>query len=302
MRWPLILGVAAAGVCAVVVLQGARAAWIEYRGSSPPRGHVSPPDAGELPSAWQDVVFHTRSKAAIRGWWVTGSNGAAVILVHGTGGNRRSLLPEAKLLAEHHYSVLVYDHPGHGESEGRPLWTRDVPEALDAAIDWVRARPGVEPNRVGALGFSMGASTVADVASRDRRVSAVVLEGCFTDAVTQTRNEYAKWGPIQQIPALLVMRAFGIGAGDLRPVDQVARLSPRPVLLIAGRNDETVPPSMVRELFDAAREPKELWIVEGAAHGDYAEHAPDEYAKRLVGFFDGGLRSGALHDALEPLK
>jgi pimeloyl-ACP methyl ester carboxylesterase len=210
-------------------------------------------------------------------------------MVHGSSGDRRSLLGEARPLLQHGYSVLLYDAPGHGESDGNPDWQRDVPESLDAAVDWALRQPGIDPDGVGALGCSMGCSTVAEVASRNPRVSAVVLEGCFTDAYAQARAEYAKWGPIQQVPAMMVMRLSGIKGGDLRPIDHVAKLSPRPLLLIAGSIDDVVPAAMSRDLYAAAEEPKQLWIIDGASHGDYARLEPERFPRRLVEFFDGAF-------------
>jgi pimeloyl-ACP methyl ester carboxylesterase len=280
-----LLGLGAAVVSGVAAYKAAQAAYLEYRSAVPRRRPIAALRQGELPGMFDDAVFRTKSGSRICGWWSPGTSGAAVVLVHGSCGDRRSLFAEARALAGHGYSVLLYDAPGHGESDGKPDWQRDAPEALEAAVDWLSVRPGIDARRIGALGSSMGASTVAAVASRDHRIAAVVLEGCFTDAYAQCRAEYAKWGPIQQIPALLVMRAFGIRSGDLRPVDQVSNISPRPLLVIAGSADHVVPVDMARELYAAAREPKQLFIVEGAGHGGYDRVQPDEFPRRLVRFF-----------------
>jgi pimeloyl-ACP methyl ester carboxylesterase len=296
VRLRRILGLTAAVVSGLAAYRAAQAVVLEYRSAVPRRGPIPPLRPGELPGSVEDAIFRTKSGTRICGWWAPGTNGGAVVLVHGSCGNRRSLFAEARPLLQHGYSVLLYDAPGHGESDGKPDWQRDAPEAFDAAVDWVRARPGVDPQRVGALGSSMGASTVAEVASRDTRVGAVVLEGCFTDAYAQCRAEYARWGPIQQIPALLVMRAFGIKSGDLRPIDHVAKLSPRPLLLITGSADHVVPATMARELYAAAGEPKHLYIVEGAGHGDYDRVEPEAFGKKLVQFFDVAFGKAGAHE------
>lgn len=296
MTFRKFVGFTAAVLSGVALYKAAQAVLLEYRCLIPRRGPIPPLRPGELPGAVEDAVFRTKSGTRVCGWWARGQNGRAVVMVHGSSGDRRSLLGEARALLERGYSVLLFDAPGHGESDGNPDWQRDIPESLDAAIDWVLAQPGIDPDCVGALGYSMGTSTVAEVTSRNPRVSAVVLEGCFTDAYAQARAEYAKWGPIQQLPAMMVMRLSGIKGGDLRPLDHIAKVSPRPLLLIAGSIDEVVPAAMARELYAAAAEPKQLWIIEAAGHGDYAQVEPERFPRRLVEFFDGAFGDAQASD------
>ena len=69
----------------------------------------------------------------------------------------------------------------------------------------------------------------------------------------------------------------------------MGRLAPRPLLLIQGEADETVPKFMTQALFDAAREPKTLYVVAGAHHHDIAEVSPVAYPRRLREFFEHAL-------------
>jgi fermentation-respiration switch protein FrsA (DUF1100 family) len=64
-------------------------------------------------------------------------------------------------------------------------------------------------------------------------------------------------------------------------------------MLITGDEDPVVPWRSSEELYAAASEPKELYVVHGAAHGQYPEHAGDEYGRRLVAFFDKALLRGS---------
>ena len=65
---------------------------------------------------------------------------------------------------------------------------------------------------------------------------------------------------------------------------RVAHIAPRGLLLIAPSDDRTVSPAQSQRIFDAAGEPKELLIVEGAAHADAHGAAPEEYERRVLGF------------------
>jgi fermentation-respiration switch protein FrsA (DUF1100 family) len=246
---------------------------------------VPRPNAPELRGV-EDVEIGAPGDVSIRGWFLPSRNGATVVLTHGSGADRAQVAPQAAAMAGHGFGVLLFDWPGHGESSGVPAFGEVEREALRAAFDWVARRH--DAGRVGAFGSSLGAWVVALVAPLDPRVEAVAVEGLPTDLVAQTRHEYRRWGPLTQWPALFALRDTGIWRGP-HPAETLSRLAPRPLLIIHASDDASVPPSMAEQLFHAAREPKELWIVPGAGHGNAWEVARREYEERLVVFFTRAL-------------
>src|SRR6185369_7498920 len=70
----------------------------------------------------------------VRGWYVPPKNRATVILTHGAGADRSQVLPEARALAERGFGVLLFDWPGHGESEGEVHWSAGERQALVSAL------------------------------------------------------------------------------------------------------------------------------------------------------------------------
>jgi uncharacterized protein len=229
-------------------------------------------------------VVPARDGTVIGGWYVASRNGASVVACHGSGADRRALLDDARALVAAGFGTLLFDMPGNGESGGRVRMGAPERDALLGAVDFLVRQPDVRDGRIGALGFSAGSFTVAQVAPGDRRIRAVVLEGAFGDADQQTRAEYASAGRLAQWAALRVDRLSGMEVGGPRPIDLVARIAPRPLLIVTGTNDHVVPPAFARALYDAAREPKQLWVVPGAKHGAYGEADP-RYAERLREFF-----------------
>lgn len=224
--------------------------------------------------------------ATLRGWYVPSKNRAAVIFVHGSGGDRASLLYEARLLANRGYGVLAYDLPGHGESGGEIRWAEPERASLRAALTWLAARPEVDGLRIGALGFSLGGYVVAQVAATDERVRAVVLSGTPADPVEQVRFQHRRFSWLTQAPALWVLFRGGMDL-KLRAVDYVDKLAPRPLLVIHGSEDATVPSVMAEQLFARAQQPKELLLLQGAGHGHFDPFP--EYGLRLTTFFDRAL-------------
>ena len=149
-------------------------------------------------------------------------------------------------------------------------WTRD----LKAVIDYLCALPEVDRSRLYLLGFSGGAAVSVYVASSDKRVSSVVACACPAEFKLFTQGD---------TPQSLVDHFRGIGAirdkdfppsakkwldgfKQVKPIDYVAGISPRPLLLVHGGKDETVPVADAHRLYDKAGEPKELAVVDGAPH------------------------------------
>lgn len=257
----------------------------EYTVFRPSNHMVQRPPAAASLSQMQDLVVEVPGRPPLAAWYVPGRNGAAVLLVHGSLGDRASLWPEAEMLAAAGFAVMLVDMPGHGESQGAVDWGAGGRAALSAALSSLLAQPGVDPRRVGAFGFSMGAMLVAQVAAADPRIRAVLIGGCFSDARRQTLFEYRSWGPITGWPAVWAYRTAGFDDGDMRPVDVIGRVAPRPLLIVHGTEDGLVPPAMATELFDAAGTPRELWLVPGAGHGNYGDAAPGPWRERVPGFF-----------------
>jgi dipeptidyl aminopeptidase/acylaminoacyl peptidase len=299
IRWGAL---ALAGVAAALLL---RAFWYGAKITRFERARVP---AGALEEARQaipglrEVTLQTSDGLALRGWFAPGSNRGLVILVHGGGGNRLSLLPEARVIARHGYGILLFDSRAHGESDGDLVsWGDREQRDVFAALDFTSASPEVDPGRVAVLGFSIGGSTAALAAARDQRLSAVLLYATWTSLEEELRtNQRRIWGPLSVWAALFLVRRAGVDLSNVRPVDHLREIAPRPLLMISGGLDTDTPPPVMRRLFAAASEPKELWFLEKAWHGGYLEVAPAEYEARVVGFLDRALLRAEAPPASSP--
>lgn len=284
-RWAVAL------TCALVVLASAGVVALRsYRSEAaifrPSRHAVA--SAGPLLAGSAHVTFRTPRGTRIVGWYVPSQRGAAIVLTHGSGADRTQMLDEARVLSERGFGVLLFDWPGHGESEGAIHWDAEERAALTSALDWLGHRPDAAPERLGALGFSMGGFIVAQVAASDTRIRAAALLGTPPSAREQTSWEYRKYGPLSQLPALWADRVGGLSLVH-GPKQRVAQIAPRPVLIITGSADPIVSPSLARSLFSAARAPKQLLEVPGAGHGGYLAAGGITYARALGDFFARAL-------------
>jgi dipeptidyl aminopeptidase/acylaminoacyl peptidase len=247
------------------------------------------PERTEL-AGLQTIEFESHG-LRLSGWYLPSKNRAAVVLTHGTNADRSSMLPEMRLLAGAGFGVLAFDWPGDGDSEGDIHWGTVERGALTAAIDWLGARPDVDPGRIGGLGFSMGGYIMVQVAAGDPRLRAIVIQALPPSFDEYLKHLHDRWGPLSELPANWAVHNAGMDTRVMPPRSVVATVSPRPIFIIGGSDDPVISPAMIGELYDAAREPKQLWVVPHARHGGYAQAAAAEYSRRVLAFFVSGLLS-----------
>ena len=248
---------------------------------------------------WEDITFETEDGLTISGWFfppAADSNGATVILVHGLGGNRDGMLTQAAVLSQYGYGALLYDMRNHGSSEGN-ITTFGHYEQLDvmAAFDWLRTRPEVNMERVALLGESMGGASVIHAAVNLPDVKAIIVQSAFSSIEDNVDEGVQRFTGLPSFPFGPLVIFFSeqetrVSMRDLRPVDDIARLAPRPVLIMHGRNDDMIDVENSYRLYEAANEPRELYIVEAGWHGGLLAADPEGVEEQLVTFLNAALR------------
>lgn len=230
----------------------------------------------------------------LRGWKVrpASPNGAWVLLFHGVSDNRTGVLGHAEFLLDHGYCVVMMDSRAHGESGG-DMATYGWKERNDtvAVADALYSTEKV--SHLYALGVSMGAAIALQSAAVEPRIEAVVAEDPFAD-LREVSYDYAGLhlspllGETLFRPASIfamegVAKAGGFDPDKVSPEKAVAA-RPFPVLLICGTRDFTIPCRHAERVYRAASGPKELWVVDGAAHASALGRAPAEYEEKIVQF------------------
>ena len=179
----------------------------------------------------------------------------------------------AETVCRQGFAVMIFNFRGTGESGGNLDilgWTRD----LQAAVDYLYRAPDVDGSRLWLAGFSAGAATSVYVASRDRRVSGVAACACPADFSLILEDQgwesfterFRNMGAIKDADFPTSVEGWLDNFREVTPLDHVAGIAPRPLLLVHGSGDETVPVSHARRLYERAGEPKQLVVLEGAGH------------------------------------
>lgn len=240
---------------------------------------------------YEDVRLTTSDGLTLAGWLMERPRSDTVIIVvSGYRDRKTNLLPVAAGLWRHGLSVLLLDFRNQGSSDMDSAQTMGQRELLDmkAALDLVEQR--FAGQRIGALGWSMGAVVCLETAVRDQRIGAVVADSAFTDQTSLIAFNFAQttrlpaW-PFTALATLFVRARAGYWPQRARPVDSIAAIAPRPLLLIHGEQDDMCPVQHAHRLYAAAKEPKELWLAPQAKHVGAYFADPAAYIGRVAAFF-----------------
>jgi pimeloyl-ACP methyl ester carboxylesterase len=248
----------------------------------------------EMGLAYSDVVLETRDGLHLAAWSVPGPRPDALILIHGIGDNRDDLLPLARDLSGRGYNLLLLELRAHGQSDGdtSTLGVREV-EDVRAALSFLQHQPGVDAERIGVWGMSLGSSVALRSAAALPELHAVAVDSVFASARWLIEHQL---GAIIAVPdwlgpAVLALGGWeaGVSPDAIAPVDAARQLGSRPLLVIQGEQDGLFVPENARLVIAAASGPKELWMEPSAAHTGIYELDPERYVGRLDTFFSNSL-------------
>lgn len=238
----------------------------------------------EFSLRYEDVTFETSDGLKLSGWFLpaSGPPKGTVIHFHGNAENISSHVTLSTWLVWKGYNLLVFDYRGYGKSEGRVTRAGTIRDG-HAALDYVLARDDVDPDRIFAFGQSLGGAVAAVVAAEREEFRAVVLDSTFSG--------YRRIGSrhLQKVirfkwPADLI--ATAALSDDYSPIDYVARIAPRPLLVIASAEDKICFAELGRELYDAARQPKEFVLVQESQHLETVIDDIDGLQGKILQLFD----------------
>jgi hypothetical protein len=243
----------------------------------------------QLGVASEDVKFTTSDGLELEGWYIPSRNGAAVISFPGRSGPQR----HARMLARHGYGVLLFDRRGEGRSEGEPnAWGWGGYRDVEAAIEFLQRRPDVDPDRIGGIGLSVGGEMLIETAAKTDELKAVVSDGAGARMYAEDlSHDDGMLNKVLGVP-MIVAKSVAVGVFGNEPVpsslEDLAADAEQPLFLIAAPNSANGE-DLNRVYHDAAGENSTLWEIPEATHTDGIEARPEEYERRVVGFFDRSL-------------
>ena len=292
-RRQIALVVTAAIVILALVAYFGISAYVADKLSRPVRHSLTyvPSDYG---LSYQHVQFTSSiDRIPLDGWYIDSPGTKVILMLHGRDGIRDdpslNLVGLMQSLVQNGYDIFTFDFRGHGLSGGEHYSFGDLERRdIDGALDYLKTR-GV--NEVGVIAFSMGAATALNSAPDHPEMRAIVADSSFADLdmLLETTLPQASGLPAFFNPGILFMARvlYGMDLPGVKPANALARLGDRPVFLIHGTADPMVP-MLHHELLVKAAEGNpnvESWVVQGADHAQSYKQEPEEYFRRVMGFF-----------------
>ena len=242
--------------------------------------------------ACEEICFPSADSIDIHGWFIKKRAGApAIIFVHGWGGTRLHGLCYAPSLYRSGFNLLLIDLRNHGQSKSKSTFTSfGYYEKKDifGAVDFLIHKKNTES--IGIFGFSMGGASSIMAMAENKKIKAGIFEGSFANFYKTIKyrarhDYYLPEYPLLPLVMSMYARRGKLEIDKVNPVDLIGKIAPRPIYIIHGTEDQTVPPQSSKDLYQAAKEPRLLWEPEGAKHVAAWYSHQEETEKRVSEFF-----------------
>jgi fermentation-respiration switch protein FrsA (DUF1100 family) len=226
------------------------------------------PTPADLGLPFEDIALTTDDGETVHGWFIPAGIPASdrppptIVHFHGNAENIAPYSVLGRLTRNAGFNLLLVDYRGYGRSSGRPS-EAGIYRDGEAALRFLRSRPGIDTGRIIVWGRSIGACVAVHLAASDDGIAGLVLESSFTTA----RELLWHGGAIVLYPlSFLATYRF----------DQKSKIAgvTAPVLFVHGTDDRIAPFRLGRRLHDLAPGPKTFLTIEGGGHNDLlARHA-----------------------------
>jgi len=243
-----------------------------------------------LPDGVREIDIPVKDGQRIHAWWWTAqaAHAPAVLYFHGSRWNLTGQLTRIRQLHDFGFSVLAIDYRGFGRSDGGvPSETSVYEDARAAWREFAELVPDARQRFI--YGHSLGGAVAVDLAAAlDRATVAgdpepargLIVESSFTTLVDVAKALSYAWLPVQWV---IEEKFDTLGKiGDVK----------MPVLFVHGGADRLIPARFSQALYDAARAPKRLLVVEGASHNNSMRVGGDEYRDALRTLFSAPKSAG----------
>ena len=228
----------------------------------------------------------------LHGLWLDADHATAadqqpvLLYLHGARFNVTGSAPRMRRMQELGFSVLAVDYRGFGKSTNALPSEASAYEDARAAWDWLATTYPNRPRYI--FGHSLGGSIAINLARDVTDERGTIVEGTFTsiaDVVSSTSWGWLPW-------SLLITQR-------LAAVDKVSQIG-SPLLVVHGSEDQLIPTTLGKKLFDAAAEPKRFVLVKGGSHHNTNQVGQPQYREALAQLMGIRQRPAAIANATAP--
>ncbi|MCY6369247.1 alpha/beta hydrolase [Clostridium ganghwense] len=251
---------------------------------------------------YEDISFHSLyDNISLKGWWIPSQKSKninqtneTVIFSHGYGDNRSlrdiSVLNLAQKLVQAGYNVLVFDFRASGKSEGS-ISSIGQFEKYDVLSAIKFAKSQKHSNNIHLIGWSMGAVSSILAGTESEDVKTIIADSPFANLRNYLKDNLPHWSHLPSFPFTNIILSTipimeGVDVDSVRPIDAVANLKNKRLLLIHSKNDKAIPYHNSELIYKAVPNKKlvDIWITKKAGHIRSYLTNKNEYEKKILSF------------------
>jgi len=237
-------------------------------------------------SPFTEVILKTEDDLTIYGWYAPSETGQVILMLHGLSSNRDHFMAHTDYLFDAGYGILSIDFRNHGDSDG-DITSMGVYEIRDARAAYEFLQEQNDIQQIVIMGHSLGGA-VASQLMQEVDADGLIIDATFTDFASIVRaGAIARGFRPTPIAEILVKIAGLLSQADwtsVRPIDFLGSID-KPILLLHGSHDLTIPIENAYRLVDANSQIK-LVEFENGAHSNLYEVDPDLYKTEVLAYLD----------------
>ena len=229
---------------------------LEHMATYNPGPYVPGPN-WTLPANGEEVWVKVANGDRVHGWFLRSTERpsiATVLHCHGNTGNLSDVVWVAQSLTAHGLDMMIFDYRGYGRSEGRLTDEWGLYADAEAVYNHLVRERGVNAEKLAVYGQSLGTTAAIDLASR-LPCAALIVESGLSSASDMGAVSFP-WLPRQ---------LHFLSKNRFESARKIADVK-CPALITHGTNDAVIPVDQGRKLYESARDPKRLVIIEGGDH------------------------------------
>lgn len=216
---------------------------------------------------YEDLELRAADGVKLNAWYLPAAipeQQGTILFLHGNAENMSTHIGSVFWLPARGYNVLLLDYRGYGRSQGSPT-AAGAQFDIDAAHAYLLQRKDIDPQRIILFGQSLGGALALDYAGfspRRNQLRGVISDSAFSSYRLISREVLSRsW-----VTAALKWPLSLLVGDDHNPSRGIARITPKPVLIIHGKADKIIPVHHAQKLYEAANEPKTLWLLDNVGH------------------------------------
>lgn len=245
-----------------------------------------------------DVVFRSSDNLQLAGWYFPGTNGKAILFVHGAGDQNRVNdvygAPDiARYFLNEGYTILMFDLRGTGEStQTRISFGQYEQNDVRGAYEYLKTQD-FPPQSIGIISDSLGAIATAMAADGIRDAGGIVLDSPASEVKSVTSHILESEHSIPRFlhPGIYFMAniLYKIDVDAVRPIDEMTFLADTPLLFLHGEDDDLIPPFHTEVLLKKVNNGQRVLFPDTKHVETFIQH-PDLYTKTVGDFFSTNLK------------